>query len=232
MKQRSSSTSHRRGLIATMVGLVFLVCGVAVIGVAIASQRALPPPPPLVHHEEPVLANVQEPASKERPSKERGLADVVTFPRSRPVSLDIPSIDVHSVVRDVGRTAEGALETPAPGPFYDDAAWYRHSPTPGSLGPAVLLGHVDSASNGPSVFFRLGELRRGDRVSVTRADGSVAVFVVDEVHRYAKDNFPTGTVYGDIDHAGLRIITCGGAFDDAAGHYLDNIVVFASLQTQ
>lgn len=143
--------------------------------------------------------------------------------------MDIDAIDVHSVVRDVGRTADGALETPAPGPFYDDAAWYRHSPTPGELGPAILLGHVDSAANGPSVFFRLGELRRGDRVSVTRADDTVAVFVVDEVQRYAKDNFPTDTVYGDIDHAGLRIITCGGAFDDAAGHYLDNVVVFASL---
>jgi sortase (surface protein transpeptidase) len=94
-----------------------------------------------------------------------------------------------------------------------------------------LLGHVDSAKDGPSVFFRLGELRRGDRVAVTRADDSVAIFVVDEVHRYAKNDFPTDRVYGDIDHAGLRIITCGGAFDDAAGHYLDNIVVFASLRT-
>jgi hypothetical protein len=131
-------------------------------------------------------------------------------------------------MQDVGLTPENALEVPAPGPHYDEAAWYRHSPTPGSLGPAVILGHVDSAT-GPSVFFRLGEMQRGDRISITRADGSVAVFLVDQVHRYAKNDFPTEVVYGDIDHAGLRILTCGGAFDDSTGHYLDNIVVFASL---
>jgi hypothetical protein len=97
------------------------------------------------------------------------------------------------------------------------------------LGPAIVLGHVDSAENGPSVFFRLGELRAGDIVRIDRADGSTALFAVDEVHSYAKDDFPTEVVYGDIDHAGLRILTCGGAFDDSTGHYLNNIVVFASL---
>ena len=208
-----------------MAAFVFLVCGMAIIGVAMASQRSLAVPPP-ISQEPPALVTFERPRTYvDEP------ADPVTLARSKPMSLDIPAIDVHSPVREVGRTADGALETPAPGPLYDDAAWYRHSPTPGSLGPAVLLGHVDSAANGPSVFFRLGELRRGDRVSVTRADGSVAVFVIDEVQRYPKDDFPTKTVYGDIDHAGLRIITCGGAFDDAAGHYLDNIVVFASLKT-
>lgn len=133
------------------------------------------------------------------------------------------------MVQYLGLTADDALEVPAPGPHYNEAAWYRYSPTPGSLGPAVLLGHVDSATDGPSVFFRLGELRPGDRVSITRADDSIAVFIVDEVHRYAKNNFPTELVYGDINHAGLRILTCGGAFDETTGHYLDNIVVFASL---
>ncbi len=152
-----------------------------------------------------------------------------TLPRSEPATLDIPAIGVRSVIQQVGQTADGALEVPAPGPHYDEAAWYRHSPTPGELGPAVLLGHVDSAVNGPSVFFDLGKLVRGDRVSVTRVDGSVATFQVDEVNRYAKDDFPTELVYGDIEHAGLRILTCGGAFDDSTGHYLDNIVVFASL---
>ena len=81
------------------------------------------------------------------------------------------------------------------------------------------------------MFFRLGELQAGDLVSIDRADGSTAVFEVDAVRRYPKDDFPTQTVYGDIDHAGLRLLTCGGAFDDASGHYLDNIVVFASLVT-
>ena len=121
------------------------------------------------------------------------------------------------------------MEVPEPGPRYDDVGWYRHSPTPGSLGPAVLVGHVDSAANGPSVFYRLGSLRRNDKVRVTRADGTVAVFAVDSVRRFRKSQFPTRLVYGNTDHAALRLITCGGPIEADSGHYRDNIVVLASL---
>ena len=150
-------------------------------------------------------------------------------PAPKPLSLQIPAIGVRSPIHALGLADDGTVETPAPGPRYNHAAWYRHSPTPGSLGPSILLGHVDSAAEGPSVFFRLGELIAGDRVLVTRADDTVAVFRVDRVRRYAKSDFPADLVYGNIDHAGLRLVTCGGAFDSASGHYLDNIVVFASL---
>ena len=215
--------------------VVFIVSGLSLIGVSIASQRRAQLPPggpgtalteavealdPWLHPAIPATRRSEEPSS-------RGIEPAMA--RSKPVTLDIPSIGVHSVVQHLGQVADGALEVPAPGPHYNEAAWYRYSPTPGSLGPAVVLGHVDSAIDGPSVFFRLGELRPGDRVSITRADDSIAVFVVDAVHRYAKNDFPTELVYGDIDHAGLRILTCGGTFDDSTGHYLDNVVVFGSL---
>jgi len=79
------------------------------------------------------------------------------------------------------------------------------------------------------VFFRLGSLHLNDAVLVTRADGSVAVFTIDGVRRYAKSSFPTQLVYGNTDHAALRLITCGGSIDPATGHYRDNVVVLASL---
>lgn len=221
MEERQERSSGSRSLIATGTALAFLLGGVGLIGAAIASQTTVTDPPST--HE-----NANTVAAQDEPRRPR-TNDPLQLAHSKPVTLDIAAIGVHSVIRDLGRTAEGALETPEPGPHYNDAAWYRHSPTPGELGPAILLGHVDSASDGPSVFFRLGQLRRGDRVSVTRADGSVATFEVDEVRRYPKDAFPTELVYGDIDHAGLRILTCGGPFDEVSGHYLDNIVVFASL---
>ena len=214
-----------------MAVVVFVASGASLIGVSIASQQRAPRPPAslggsgLAPAVATTLNSLVHMVSVEAHSEARG----PVLPRSKPVTLDIPSIGVHSDVQYLGQTSEGALETPAPGPRYNDAAWYRYSPTPGSLGPAIMLGHVDSAADGPSVFFRLGELEPGDRVAVTRADDSVAVFVVDEVRIYAKDDFPTERVYSDIDHAGLRIVTCGGAFDDSTGHYLDNIVVFASL---
>ncbi len=157
--------------------------------------------------------------------------DVVgpVLPRSAPLALVIPAIGVRSPLLHLGQTPDGALEVPAPGPHYDDAGWYQYSPTPGSLGPAVIAGHVDSADSGPSVFFRLGSLHPHDAVLVTRADGTVATFTVDDVRRYHKAEFPAGVVYGDTNHAALRLITCGGSFDRASGHYLDNIVVLASL---
>lgn len=221
-----SQKGSLRGVIATAAAVVCAAGGLALVGVAVSSQRVAPVTKDVGAARSPLPATPVDGPAAGVPSARRGRM----LPTSKPVTLDIPSIDVHSTVQHLGQTADGALETPPPGPHYDEAAWYRYSPTPGSIGPAILLGHVDSAAGGPSVFFRLGELDAGDLVSVGRADGSIAVFVVDEVRRYAKDDFPTKVVYGDIDHAGLRILTCGGEFDADTGHYLDNIVVFASLR--
>ena len=109
------------------------------------------------------------------------------------------------------------------------AGWYKNSPTPGQLGPSLMLGHIDSAAYGPGVFFRLGDLRQRDRVMVTLADRTVAVFEIERVAEYPKAHFPTLQVYGNLDHAGLRLITCGGKFDPSVRSYDDNIVVYASL---
>ncbi len=38
-----------------------------------------------------------------------------------------------------------------------------------------------------------------------------------------------GQVYGNTHRAELRLITCGGSFDQKSGHYVDNVVVFAHL---
>ena len=229
-----SGDVDRGGATAGAVVITLVISGVGLIAGAILAQEE---PPPVAMASETDAASfeasadhgsrigAERTAMRYHSSSLRG----AVLPSSAPVRLDIPSIDVHSNLQHLGQTATGALETPAAGPHYDEAAWYRYSPTPGSLGPAIVLGHIDSASGGPSVFFRLGDLQTGDLVSIARADGSTAVFEVDAVRRYPKDDFPTQTVYGDIDHAGLRLLTCGGAFDDASGHYLDNIVVFASL---
>lgn len=234
--QRRSTRGGRRGGIATAAVALCVAGGLGLIGTTLASQRPDAQMPP-VSRETLAPSPTTEPGDAWfRRLRERHAAgdspQAVTgpvLPASKPVRLEIPSIDVDSVLQHLGQDADGGLEVPAPGPRYDEAAWYRYSPTPGALGPAVLLGHIDSAANGPSVFFRLGELQPGARVAVTRADSSTAVFVVDAVHRYAKKDFPTQLVYGDIDHAGLRILTCGGAFDRTTRHYEDNIVVFASL---
>jgi len=96
------------------------------------------------------------------------------------------------------------------------------------VGPAILAGHVDWDGEA-GAFAGLDRLRPGDRVVVDRADGTVATFRVDRVEEHAKDEFPTDEVYGDVGDAQLRLITCGGRFDEDTGDYSDNVVVFATL---
>lgn len=148
--------------------------------------------------------------------------------RSTPTSIVIPALDVDAEVMKLGLLDDGTMEVPPHAPRAESrAGWYRHSPTPGELGPSVIVGHVDSEKDGPSVFHGLDSLAAGDRVEVQRADGRTTVFEVERVARYDKDEFPTEDVYGNLDHAGLRLITCGGAFDTASLSYEDNIVVYA-----
>jgi LPXTG-site transpeptidase (sortase) family protein len=144
---------------------------------------------------------------------------------ARPVRIRIPAIEVDSALVDLGLTADGTLQVPADGTA---AGWFTGSPAPGQLGPAVIAAHVDW-NHAPGVFNHLRDLERGDEVDVDRHDGTTARFEVLGVEQYRKDAFPTERVYGDIDHAGLRLITCGGDFDRAARSYRDNVVVYAGL---
>ena len=94
---------------------------------------------------------------------------------------------------------------------------------------AVATGSPSGQATGVSVFYYLKNMHAGDKVLVTLADGKVATFAVDGLHRVAKDAFPTASVYGKAGYPSLRLITCGGPFDQATGHYVDNIIVYAHL---
>ena len=91
----------------------------------------------------------------------------------------------------------------------------------------MIAGHV-SWNGDPSVFFRLGELRAGDLISVEQRDGTTADFAVTRVEQHPKDEFPTVAVYSNTEGPELRPITCGGEFDTGSGRFEDNVVVFAT----
>jgi hypothetical protein len=149
----------------------------------------------------------------------------LTLPRSEPVRVEIPALGVVSDVVGLGLRADGTMEVPS-GAY--PAGWYTGAPTPGELGPAIIAGHVNWAGE-PGVFARLHEIEPGAEVVVRRRDGSTAVFRAERVTAYPKDQFPTEAVYGNIDHPGLRLITCGGEFDHHTDSYVDNIVVHATF---
>jgi hypothetical protein len=145
-------------------------------------------------------------------------------PVARPVSLIIPLIGVKTALVRLGLAGDGALQVPS---SVAVAGWYTGSPRPGAVGSAVLAGHIDSKT-GPGVFFRLPELRVGDRIYIRRSDGTTVEFRVTALGTYQKDYFPTAAVYGATPDPELRLITCGGTFDYATGHYLSNTVVYAA----
>jgi hypothetical protein len=144
-----------------------------------------------------------------------------------PVRLEIPTIQVASSLDRLGRAPDGTVQEPS---RWDVAGWYALGPRPGDPGSAVILGHVDS-KRGPAVFYRLRELRPGDQIDITRADGSSLRFVVQRTAQYDKRRFPTDAVYYPTLTSTLRLVTCGGQFDVTTGHYRSNIIVFATMRS-
>ncbi len=145
---------------------------------------------------------------------------------STPIKIRIPSIGVNAKLTSVG-LKNGEVELPSlDRPTL--AGWYRPGPTPGEVGPAVIVGHV-SGRKGPAVFYRLGELRPGAAIEVSRSDGETAKFQVDGIEKFPKAHFPTNRVFGEYTGPSLRLITCGGAYVGGNLGYADNIVIFASL---
>jgi LPXTG-site transpeptidase (sortase) family protein len=204
---------RRPAAIAFAAGLVVIVGGTA--GLLLS------------HHSTPALRPVAAGAS----ALPAPTGPIVAPPQSadpapvaRPVSLTIPLIGVKTSLITLGLASGGAMQVPS---SVAVAGWYTGSPRPGSIGSSVIVGHVNSTTT-HGVFYRLSELKAGDDVFVKRADGTTAEFRVTRIQTYPKDQFPTQTVYGPVPDAELRLITCGGAFDAATHHYLNNVVVYAT----
>ncbi|MEU6748379.1 class F sortase [Spirillospora sp. NPDC046719] len=194
---------------------VLIATGTAmcVVGFRLTGPDAPPQPP---------SSNLVEKAPDDTaPNPEQALAP------SLPERVRIPSIKVNAPVIRVATKPNGELEVP-PLSRVDQVGWYQDGPTPGENGRSVLVGHVDSKTK-PGVFYKLGALRPGQRIEVVREDRTVPAFRIDRVQRVDKDKFPTDGVYGRGGGPELRLVTCGGRFDHARGHYDDNIIVYASL---
>ncbi|HEV8056178.1 MAG TPA: class F sortase [Nocardioidaceae bacterium] len=243
---------RRARTIASLVAAVLGVVGLVAVGSALLSQQPAPPAPPQTAGDAstgqaagpPTSSSSDEPtpstSSKPTPSvsdepRERReqppqkpatqTQTPLELDYSEPVRLDIPSLDVSTTMEDLGLSHDGTMEVPVDP---DKAGWFTPSVPPGVVGASVIAGHV-TWDQEPVVFFRLGELRSGDEVEVLRADGQTAVFTVQRIGQFAKSEFPTSQVYDRPSRPGLRLITCGGAYDEVNNRYLDNVVVWASL---
>lgn len=207
----------RAGVILT-VGLVMLVAGALVVVRGLTGGVKLPP---ASAQQVPGSVSTSTPFAPDPASLATPLA------ASTPVAIKIPSIRVSAPMMLLGRNSDGSLEVP-PLANHNLAGWFNGSVTPGQKGTSIVLGHVDNYT-GPSVFFYIKTLQRGDKINIIRADGRTATFTVDGVMKVAKALFPANEIYANVPYAGLRLITCGGPFDTSSGQYLDSIVVYAHL---
>ena len=211
----------RPAAITIAAGLLAITAGTVGLLNRHSTPAMRPPPAGVATVPAPTGPIVSQPAALPGPGR---LTAARPVPVARPVSLIIPVIGVKAQLTELGLTASGALQVPATTTV---AGWYTGSPRPGAIGPAVIEGHVDSLT-GPGVFYRLSELQPGDRIYVRRADGTTVEFRVTAAKTYLKSYFPTAAVYGPTPDPELRLITCGGTFDYATGHYLSNSIIYAT----
>jgi sortase (surface protein transpeptidase) len=201
-----------------IVGLVMVAGGAFVVAHALSAGSKLPPAdaqgiPAAVSTRVPFAP---DPASVAAP-----------LPASTPMTIVIPAIGVNAPVTRLDLNPDGTVQVP-PLSNHNLAGWYDRSVTPGARGTSVILGHVDDYT-GPSVFYNIKNLRKGEAIDIVRANGGTAVFAVDGVQKATKTNFPTSDVFGNVPYPALRLVTCGGPFDPNTGEYLDSIIVYAHL---
>ncbi len=147
--------------------------------------------------------------------------------QSLPKTLRIPKLNIEtSFGSTLGLTDSGEVAVPD---NFSNVGLYEYGPRPGELGPAVVLGHVDSYE-GPAVFYSIGQLDLDDKIEIETEDGTKLTFIVTDSVKYLQDDFPTELVYGDLDHAGLRLVTCSGTYNRDKNRYTHNRVIYARLE--
>jgi hypothetical protein len=211
-------SSVRRIPWLNLAAIAMIVTGIVVAFVGHDTLRWAPPPVPpawAAADHVPVAHASRPHAAGHRPS------------RSSPVSVYIPAIKVHAKIIALGLNRNGSLTVP-PLSHPGVTSWYDKGPAPGQPGAAAILGHVDAAGVGPAVFYDLGNLRPGAKIYIRLHDGETVVFETYSVALFTKTRFPTARVFGYTSWPTLRLITCGGVFDRHTGHYLGNVVAFAS----
>lgn len=233
--QAAQENARPRRSLALAVALILFVGGAFALWQALGGEKERPPrtaavqvdptpgPPLAVAPDEERRAVRPRRAQKKSEGPPIRLAPGRSFARGKSIArVIIPAIGVRAPMIKLGLNPDDSLKVPAD---TEKTGWWAGGAKPGRKGTAVIVGHVDS-QRGPAVFHRLQALSNGDQIKVIFNDGSRAAFVVTGRERVPKDDFPTERVYDDTSGSTVRLITCGGRFDESSGHYRDNVVVY------
>jgi LPXTG-site transpeptidase (sortase) family protein len=142
-----------------------------------------------------------------------------------PKLLSIPNIEVSAPFEILGLNANQTIEVPI---NPKSVGWFIYGAKPGEIGALIIVGHLDAPKKEAGVFVNLNKLKPGDEITVKLSNNSLVTYRVDSLSIFPQNNFPTEKVYGKLDYAGIRLITCSGNYNKKAGHYTDNLVVFGT----
>jgi len=221
LARHPSTTSARRRRVAVAAGLVLALAGLTACAGDPRGTDARPSAPDVPDRAPTSFSSTQSPPNPRKPKPQpRELSPQL----ADPAIVSVPDVNIHAKLQPLRLDTEGRLVAPE----YGIAGWYAAGPEPGEPGAAVIAGHVDSKV-GPDTFYNLRQVKVGGHITVELIDGSKLVFRVVDIKQFPVHDFPTTKVYGDPKGSELRLITCAGEYDYSAGHYKDNLVVFANL---
>lgn len=146
-----------------------------------------------------------------------------------PDRIIIQRLGIDTNIESVGLDSKGGMDVPQ---NVYDTAWFSLGPKPGSLGSAVIDGHLDQVTGAPAVFYYLSSLQNGDIITVIDDKDKALNFVIFDKESYPWNNFPLQEVFGDKSEKRLNLITCNGIWDNLNKNYSNRLVIYSRLIKQ
>lgn len=233
-RSRTKTFLGAGGTLLALIGAVLLALGAC--SVRSAPERVEAVPDVSAAPSTSVSARASSPSAPETPAPRSSSSTPKAPPTppkakaprltdSVPTRVRIESAGLDASMVKLGIGDDGAMETPQ---NPDEVGWFVGAHTPGGPGTAVLAGHV-TWNGRETVFFDLGRLEPGTKISVDRQDGTRATFAVRRRSTFPKDSFPTREVYQASSKPQLVLITCGGEYDADQRYYDSNVIVWAEF---
>ena len=147
-------------------------------------------------------------------------------PQGLPVRLKIPVIGVDSAIEDALITKDGRMDVPADSV---NVAWFSLGPHPGKEGSAVIGGHFGIKDGVPFVFYKLDELKVGDKVYIVNDENNTLTFVVKSISLFDRNADATNVFTSSDGLAHLNLITCEGVWNKVNNNYPERRVVFTDF---
>lgn len=224
IEQKSSSKLHksitmifsRRSFAGALVAIILVSTGYVTIDTWLTNRQLTAQATSSSDEENDSVSSEKkhDPRSEgrdETPLPANALATYSVAP-DKPRVLYIDKLGVSARILPVGVNTDSSMQAPT---NVFDTGWYTGSSEPGELGAVTIDGHSSGATK-LGAFGKLGELEKGDTVTIEKGDGKKIQYKVvakETVDRSKVDMRKFMLPYGDALR-GANFITCSGDWTD------------------